>query len=69
MAQHWSKFVDVTPRQARALDRMAHDHGIGDGMDLLMQIAGLRRSKVQKMDKLQLAGLVDECFREYGDNR
>jgi hypothetical protein len=68
MARHWSAFVAVTEKQARALDKMAQDNGYGDGMDLLMEVSGDSRSKVGKRDRLTVAGYVDECFKRFGRN-
>lgn len=69
MARHWSAFVAVSERQAYALDKMAADAGIGDGMDLLMEISGKSRSKIGKMDRLTLRHMVDEAFSKYGRSR
>lgn len=67
MARHWSVFVGgVSEKQARALDKMAAEHRIGDGMDLLMKLTGNSRSKVGKMDRLSLATYIDRAFKEYG---
>ena len=69
MARHWSAFVACTERQARALDKMAEAHDIGDGMDLLMSLTGYSRSKVGKMDRLSLSSVIDRAFREYGRDK
>ena len=67
MASHWSAYCGgVTSRQAMALDRMAEEHDIGDGMDLLMRLTGYSRSKVGRMDYLSLRKYVDQAFRRYG---
>lgn len=66
MAKHWSTFVSCSEKQARALDKMAEAHGLGDGMDLLMKLTGNSRSKVGRMDKLSLARVIDRAFKEYG---
>lgn len=66
MASHWSRFVSVSEKQAYALDKMAEEHGIGDGMDLLMKLTGNSRSKVGKMDSRSLRLVVDQAFKEYG---
>jgi hypothetical protein len=67
MASHWSRFVGgITEKQARALDRMARAHSMGDGMDLLMCLTGCSRSKVGKMDRLSLRRAIDRAFTEYG---
>ena len=69
MAQHWSRFVSVSEKQAYALDKMAQDAGIGNGMDLLMKLTGYSRSKVGKMDSRSLRLVVDEAFKTYGKAR
>jgi hypothetical protein len=66
VAQHWSKFVAVSSKQAYALDKMAEEHGLGDGMDLLMKLSGMSRSKVGKQDALTLRQFIDQAFKEYG---
>jgi hypothetical protein len=66
MARHWSVFVAVTERQARALDKMAGAHELGDGMALLMEVSGSSRSGVGRMDRLTVARHVDECFKRWG---
>jgi len=66
MAQHWSTFVNVTDRQARALDKMADAHDFRSGRELLMDIAGCSSSKLSKMDRLTIQRLVDEAFTKYG---
>lgn len=65
MARHWSVFVAVTEKQGMALDRMARDAGMGDGMDLLMQLTGKSRSKIGKMDRASLRPVLDEAFDKY----
>ena len=63
MARHWSVFCrGLTPRQAGALDRIARDLGMVDGMDLLMDITGYNRSRVGRMDYLSLRPVIDEAF-------
>lgn len=70
MARHWSAFVGgVTEKQGMALDRMARDAGIGDGMDLLIQLTGKSRSKIGKMDRASLRPVLDEAFDKYGKDR
>lgn len=67
MARHWSRFVPcVSERQAMALDAMAEAHGMGDGMGLLEHLTGCSRSKVGRMDRLNLKRVIDRAFREYG---
>lgn len=67
MAQHWSRFVSVSEKQAYAIDRMVEEHKLpGDGCDLLARLGGISRSKVGKLDRLQLRPLIDEAFRSYG---
>jgi hypothetical protein len=67
MARHWSVFVPgVTGRQARALDTMAEARHLGDGMALLQEVTGASRSGVGRIDRLTMAGHVDECFRRWG---
>lgn len=69
MAQHWSNFVAVTERQARALDKMADAHGFRSGRELLCEVAGgISTSKLSKLDRLTVAGIVDKAFAEYGRN-
>jgi hypothetical protein len=63
MARHWSVYCGgVTERQGMALDRIARERGIGDGMDLLMDLTGYSRSKVGKMDRASLRPYLDEAF-------
>ena len=66
MARHWSAYTDVSTNQGIALDRMARQHGIGDGMDLLMRLTGGSRSKVGKMDYASLRPFLDDAFERYG---
>jgi hypothetical protein len=66
MARHWSSFVQVSEKQAYALDKIAEAHEIGDGMDLLMKLTGNSRSKVGKMDRMSLRPVIDRAFKEYG---
>lgn len=69
MAQHWSRFVAVTERQARALDKMADAHGKYDGRSLLMEIGGYSSSKLGKLDRPTVQRLVDKVFAQYGEGR
>ena len=67
MATHWSRWVrGVSERQAYALDRMARDNDLGDGMDLLMEISGRSRSSVGRLDAIDVRHLIDEAFRRWG---
>jgi hypothetical protein len=68
MARHWSVFVSggLTEKQAWAIDKMAEDAGMGEGINLLMDVSGCSRSKVQKMDRLTLRKFVDAVFKKYG---
>jgi len=67
MARHWSSFVSVSARQARALDKMAEATAeFGDGMDLLQEVSGSSRSGVGRMDSLTVSRHVDECFARWG---
>ncbi len=66
MAQHWNTYVDITLKQAMALDKMAEGHGIRDGMSLLMKLTGDSRSKIGKMSYASLRPYIDKAFEEYG---
>lgn len=66
MARHWSAYVAVSERQARALDKMADAHGIYDGRSLLMQIDGCSSSKLSKYDRPTIQRLVDKAFAQFG---
>lgn len=66
MAQHWSALVGVTEKQAYALDRMAREAGLDDGMDLLMKVSGCSRSKIGRLDRLTLRQHLDTAFEQYG---
>jgi hypothetical protein len=66
MARHWSAFVSCSDKQAYALDKMAEEHDLGDGMSLLMKITGNSRSKVGQMDAISLRHAIDKAFKEYG---
>jgi hypothetical protein len=51
MARHWSAFVAVTEKQARALDKMAAAHGVCDGRTLLQLIdSGITPEQYAQMD-------------------
>jgi hypothetical protein len=65
MARHWSAFCNVSQSQGIALDRMAKNHGKGDGMSLLMELTGCSRSRVGKMDYASLRPYLDEAFELY----
>lgn len=66
MARHWSVFCGgVTEKQAMALDRMARNHGLGDGMGLLMELTGKSRSYIGRMDRASLRPYLDEAFERY----
>ena len=65
MARHWSTFVAVSEKQARAIDKMVRDNDLrGDGCDLLARVGKCSRSKVGRMDRLTVQGLVDEVFAD-----
>lgn len=66
MARHWSAFVAVSERQARALDHMADEHGFGDGRAILMHLASVSASKLSRMHRLDVQRLVDQAFEQYG---
>lgn len=62
MARHWSAFCRVSEKQGIALDRIARDHGLADGMALLQQLTGNSRSRIGKMDYASLRPYLDEAF-------
>jgi hypothetical protein len=73
MARHWSNFVEVTDRQAYALDAMADENNKGDGLDILRETLAESQDKetaskyqVQKLEGYPLRKLIDACFKKYG---
>ena len=67
MATHCShELFGLTERQAFALDRMARENDIWDGMDLLIKISGRSRSSIGRLDPDDVRQLIDEAFRRWG---
>ena len=67
MARHWSSYTrGVTERQAMALDKMARQHGLGNGLKLLAEVAGCREYRISNMDRVSLRPYIDEAFERYG---
>lgn len=59
----WSKYVSgVTERQALALDRKAREVGLSDGQELLSHVGNCSPSKLSRIDRPTIQGLIDLAF-------
>jgi hypothetical protein len=58
----WHKYIKVTERQAIALDKRAREAGFGDGRDLLAHVADCSVSALSRMDRVELAPVIDAAF-------